>query len=55
MNQPFIEDAHFENTMTNDPEILLGSKKNIPNAPKTFLFYFNELGSQIFFLMKAHL
>jgi hypothetical protein len=34
LNQPFIGVAHFENTMTNDPEILPGSKKNIPNAPK---------------------
>jgi hypothetical protein len=34
LNQHFIEVAHFENTMANDPEILLGSKKNIPTAPK---------------------
>jgi hypothetical protein len=27
LNQPFIEVAHFENTMTNDPEILPGGKK----------------------------
>jgi tRNA 2-selenouridine synthase SelU len=27
LNRPFIEDAHFENTMTNDLEILSGSKK----------------------------
>jgi hypothetical protein len=33
-NQPFIEVAHFEKTTTNDPEILPGNKKNIPNAPK---------------------
>jgi hypothetical protein len=25
LNHPFIEVAHFENTMTNDPEILPGS------------------------------
>jgi hypothetical protein len=28
LNQPFIEVAHFENTITNHPEILPGSKKN---------------------------
>jgi hypothetical protein len=30
LNWPFIEDAHFENTMTNDPEILSGSKRKNP-------------------------
>jgi hypothetical protein len=27
LNKPFIKVAYFENTMTNDPEILPGSKE----------------------------
>jgi hypothetical protein len=34
LNQPFIEVAYFKNTMTNDSEILPGSKIKIPNTPK---------------------
>ena len=33
LNRPFIKVAHFENTITNDSEILPGLKK-IPNTPK---------------------
>jgi hypothetical protein len=34
LNQPFIEVAYFENTMTNDSEILPANKMKIPNTPK---------------------
>jgi hypothetical protein len=37
LNRPFIEVAHFENTITNDSEILPGFKKKIPNTPKWFI------------------
>ena len=43
LNRPFIEVAHFENTITNDSEILPGFKKKIPNTPKWFILIWNCL------------
>jgi hypothetical protein len=39
LNRPFIEVAHFENTITNEPEILPESKKN--NSKYSKMIYFN--------------